>query len=84
MKEYQRALVTCLNAYIHPLIDEYFDNLEKKFAAMGLKAPIFITANNGGTISLDTARSRPIDTVLSGPASGVLAATRISENYKKI
>ena len=51
---------------------------------MGLKAPIFITANNGGTISLDTARSRPIDTVLSGPASGVLAATRISENYKSL
>ncbi len=84
MKEYQRALVTCLNAYIHPLIDEYFNNLEKKFAAMGLEAPIFITANNGGTISLDTARSRPIDTVLSGPASGVLAATRISENYKSL
>ena len=59
-------------------------SIEKKFTAMGLKAPIFITANNGGTISLDTARSRPIDTVLSGPASGVLAATRISENYKSL
>ena len=36
MKEYQRALVTCLNAYIHPLIDEYFD-LKQKITQQKIK-----------------------------------------------
>ena len=44
-----------------------------------MKGPIYITANNGGTLGLDTARERPIDTVLSGPASGVVASVRMGE-----
>ncbi|MEM8550948.1 MAG: hydantoinase/oxoprolinase family protein [Pseudomonadota bacterium] len=80
MREYERALVTALNAYIHPLMDAYFDRLEERFKGLGVTAPLYITANNGGTISLATARARPVDTVLSGPASGVLAATRIGDH----
>ena len=76
MREYERALVTCMNSYVHPLMETYFERLQTRFAGLGLTAPIYITANNGGTVSLDTARARPVDTVLSGPASGVLAATR--------
>lgn len=76
MREYERALVTCMNSYVHPLMESYFERLQKRFAGQGINAPIYITANNGGTVSLETARARPVDTVLSGPASGVLAATR--------
>lgn len=76
MREYERALVTCMNSYVHPLMETYFKRLQTRFAGLGIAAPIYITANNGGTVSLDTARARPVDTVLSGPASGVLAATR--------
>jgi N-methylhydantoinase A len=35
-----------------------------------------MTTNNGGTVGLGSARARPIDTILSGPASGVIAAAR--------
>ncbi|MEO1679278.1 MAG: hydantoinase/oxoprolinase family protein [Pseudomonadota bacterium] len=76
MREYERALVTCMNSYVHPLMARYFDRLKDRFAGLGLTAPVYITANNAGSVSLDTARTRPVDTVLSGPASGVLAATR--------
>ena len=76
MREYERALVTCMNSYVHPLMAAYFDRLRTRLASLGISAPVYITANNGGTVSLDTARARPVDTVLSGPASGVLAATR--------
>ncbi len=77
VREYERGLVAGLNAYIHPLMTGYFDRLQTRVAGLSVAAPIYITANNGGTLSLDTARDRPIDTVLSGPASGVVAATRI-------
>ena len=77
IREYERSLVAGLNAYIHPLMNRYFDRLTRRVADQGVAGPIYITANNGGTLSLDSARARPIDTVLSGPASGVVASTRV-------
>lgn len=79
VREYERCLVAGLNAYIHPLMRSYFDRLEARISDNGIAAPIYITANNGGTLSLETARERPIDTVLSGPASGVVASVRVGD-----
>ncbi|MBD0415568.1 hydantoinase/oxoprolinase family protein [Oryzicola mucosus] len=78
MREYERGLLAALNAYIQPLMQSYFDRLETRLRGLGLTAPIFITTNNGGTVSLATARARPIDTVLSGPAAGVVAAVKMA------
>ncbi|MGY9012156.1 MAG: hydantoinase/oxoprolinase N-terminal domain-containing protein, partial [Rhodobacterales bacterium] len=78
MREYERALVTCMNSYVHPLMSSYFERLRTRLAGLGISAPVYITANNGGTVSLETALARPVDTILSGPASGVLAATRVA------
>jgi N-methylhydantoinase A len=77
VREYERCLVAGLNAYIHPLMTRYFERLAARVATKGIAAPIYITANNGGTLGLATARERPIDTVLSGPASGVVASARV-------
>ena len=74
-REFERCLVALMNAYVQPLMDGYLQKLQDRVSALGVKAPIYITANNGGTLSLVTARDRPIDTILSGPASGVVAAT---------
>ncbi len=84
MREYERALVTCMNSYVHPLMARYFDGLQARFAELGVTAPVYITANSAGTVSLETARGRPVDTVLSGPASGVLAATRTAPDQPSL
>ena len=77
-REFERGLVAIMNAYVQPLMSAYLARLEERVAETGVKAPIYITASNGGTLSIDTARERPIDTVLSGPASGLVAATRVA------
>lgn len=79
VREYERGLVAGLNAYIHPLMTSYFTKLKSRLDGLGVTAPVYITANNGGSLSLETARARPIDTVLSGPASGVVASTRLGQ-----
>ena len=79
-REFERGLVAIMNAYVQPLMSAYLDRLEKRVAETGVSAPIYITASNGGTLSIDTARERPIDTVLSGPASGLVAATRVARS----
>jgi len=78
MREYERCLVTLLNACIKPLMSQYYLRLQERLRELKLDAGIFITASNGGTLSLKTAMARPIDSVLSGPASGVVAAGQLA------
>lgn len=77
-REFERVSVAVMNAYVHPLMDDYLERLSGRIAALGIAAPVYITASNGGTLSLATARERPVDTILSGPASGVAAAARLA------
>ncbi|MET7339303.1 hydantoinase/oxoprolinase family protein [Nonomuraea sp. NPDC005650] len=77
VREYERALVACMNAYIQPLMRDYFARLESRVRGLGVSAPIFISASNGGSMSLRSAAERPVETVLSGPAAGVAAAARL-------
>ena len=82
-REFERALVTIINAYVQPLMEDYLRLLVERIGEVGITAPIYITASNGGTLSIETARGRPIDTVLSGPASGVVAATEAAKAAKR-
>jgi len=78
IREYERSVVASLNAYIQPLMRSYFQRLAQLVTELGVQAPILVTASNGGSLSLPAALARPIDTVLSGPASGVVAAARLA------
>ena len=77
--EFERALIAIMNAYVQPIMDAYLTCLMERVRGAGVGGPVYITASNGGTVSVETARDRPIDTVLSGPASGVVAALRAAE-----
>src|SRR5581483_9833753 len=39
--------------------------------------PLFVTSSNGGIIPIDHASARPINTLLSGPASGIVATLHL-------
>jgi N-methylhydantoinase A/oxoprolinase/acetone carboxylase beta subunit/N-methylhydantoinase B/oxoprolinase/acetone carboxylase alpha subunit len=74
IREYERATLATMNAYLQPPLEAYFTQLQERLSARGIAAPVYITTSNGGTIDLRTAAERPIETLLSGPASGVVAA----------
>jgi N-methylhydantoinase A len=78
IREYERSLVACINAYIQPLMRQYFAGLKEGLERDGVTAPILVTASNGGSLSLASARERPVETILSGPASGVMAAAHLA------
>ena len=77
LREYERALIAVLNAYVHPLMSTYLERLAGRLAVMNVTAPLTITSNNGGAMSISDAAARPIDSILSGPASGVSAAALV-------
>ena len=83
IREYERAMLAVMNAYIHPLLDKYYVSLANRLIKLGLDASLYITASNGGTLSVESARQRPVDTLLSGPASGVVATCALGADDKR-
>jgi N-methylhydantoinase A len=78
MREYERTLVTVINAYVRPATARYLDGLERAASSAGIRARPYITRSNGGIMTIDAAREEPVQTLLSGPASGVIAAAEIA------
>jgi len=79
MREYERAIVTIVNAYVMPPVSRYLGDLEQRLAGMGVPVRPYITRSNGGVMTARRARSSTAETLLSGPASGVVGALRIAE-----
>jgi N-methylhydantoinase A len=77
-REYERAIVSVLNAYIRPRFGSYADTLTDFIAERQRKAPFMITRSNGGAMHVASARNLPIHTMFSGPASGVLGAIGVA------
>lgn len=67
ISEYERAVTTCANAYVQPLIDAYLHRLESALATRGFGGRLHMMHSAGGLISLDAARAFPIRPLESGP-----------------
>ncbi|MFN8721882.1 MAG: hydantoinase/oxoprolinase family protein [Rhodospirillales bacterium] len=78
IREFERTLVAVMDAQIHPLLDRYLGRLATVLADAGVAAPLEIATSTGGCVSAPAARARPIDTLLSGPAAGAIAAARVA------
>jgi N-methylhydantoinase A len=77
-REYERTLVTVMNAYVGPRMQAYYADLERRLRRRGLSCPILVTQSNGGMLSIHEAIHTPVRTVLSGPAVGVTGAARLA------
>lgn len=78
MREYERALITAMNAFVQPPLAQYLTRLEQVLAEAGVPARPYITRSNGGIMTLAAARGEPVQTLLSGPASGVTGAAAVA------
>jgi len=78
MREYERAIVSIVNAYVMPRVAGYLGQLEGRLAQAGVPAVPYITRSNGGVMTARGARAQPAETLLSGPASGVIGAIAVA------
>jgi N-methylhydantoinase A len=78
IREYERALVTVLNAYVGPPMERYVDRLHAILGDAGVGCAPYLTRSNGGVMRTDTARKEAVQTLLSGPAAGVIGATDLA------
>ena len=82
-KEYERMSTTTINAYVAPVMERYLRRLEASIVDVGLKSDLYIMQSNGGTMGAKTAIDRPVHTILSGPAAGVIGAVAIAQQAGK-
>ena len=77
IREYERTMVAILSAYVRPRVDRYLAQLERELGGVGVRVPLYITKSNGGVTTARDARQATAETMLSGPASGVIGATHV-------
>ena len=74
----ERENATILNASLGPLADRVLDGFEEVVAQAGVRAPVFITQNDGTLLGLDYARRYPVATFASGPTNSMRGAAFLS------
>jgi len=71
-------MATALNAAVMPPVSRYVAVLRQALDAEGLRAPLLIMKSDGGVTSAATCVRQPVQTVLSGPAAGVIGAVSVA------
>lgn len=85
-REFERMNTTVMNAYVRPGMQNYISSLKKNLIGSGIGAPLTIMQSSGGMMTDVVASQRSVNTLLSGPAGGVLAAEFLAgiTDYKNI
>ncbi len=73
-REFERGVTAAVNAAVQPVLDRYLSRLRTELAARGFDRDLLVMQGNGGTISSQLIAKAAVNTVMSGPASGVMAA----------
>ena len=73
-REYERGVTAAVNASVQPVLDRYLERLRSELKRRGFTRDLLVMQGNGGTVSSAIAAEAAVNTVMSGPASGVIAA----------
>ena len=73
-REFERGVTAAVNASVQPLLERYLARLTADLSAGGYRGEVLVMNGNGGMVSARTVSREAAKTVMSGPASGVMAA----------
>ncbi len=73
-REFERGVTAAVNASVQPILERYVVRLRSELRSRGYRREFLIMNGNGGMISANHVTREAAKTVMSGPASGVMAA----------
>lgn len=78
-REYERATTTVVNALLAPLFSRYLSEIEQRLRNEGISAPLQVLTSAGGLVEGWQAAQKPVISIESGPAAGVIAAAEVAK-----
>ena len=82
-REYERTSTTIINGYIAPIVEKYLAEFEEEIDHRGLNKDLYIMQSNGGVMTSEIAKVKPIQTLLSGPVGGTMGSLKLGQSIKK-
>lgn len=82
-REVERTATAVLDACIRPIFDAYLGKLRGALAAGGFDGRFLVMRSGGGAMSSEIAARVPIYTVMSGPAGGIVGASRVARELDR-
>ena len=79
-REFERGVTAAINASVQPILEKYLGRLENELSIANYKNELLVMNGNGGTISSKMVVNEAAKTVMSGPASGVIAAAHTGQS----
>lgn len=79
IREFERGTAAAINGYIGPVVSRYLGRVESGIRKGGFKGDFLIMQGNGGMASAAQTGRYAINTVMSGPAAGAIAAGLIGK-----
>ena len=73
-REYERGVTAAVNASVQPILTRYVSRLTEELSGGGYRGDLLVMNGNGGMVSARNVAQDAAKTVMSGPASGVMAA----------
>ncbi|MBG0764383.1 MAG: hydantoinase/oxoprolinase family protein [Tissierellales bacterium] len=85
-REYERTSTATINAYISPIVERYIKKLESEMKEKNYNDTIHIMQSNGGIMTSEVAKEKPILTLMSGPVGGAIGKNSLYETlgYKNL
>ncbi|MEH7547918.1 MULTISPECIES: hydantoinase/oxoprolinase family protein [Bacillaceae] len=78
-REFERFTTSSINGFIGPKVKSYIQNLDVRLKESGVPAELHIMCSNGGVATPKTVSEKPVNTLLSGPAAGILGGAWAGE-----
>ncbi|MFK7752711.1 MAG: hydantoinase/oxoprolinase family protein [Sedimentitalea sp.] len=77
-REFERGVTAAVNASVQPILDRYMQTLIQDLQTGGYGGAVLVMNGNGGMANARHVAQEAAKTVMSGPASGVMAAAFIA------
>ncbi|MCB1496561.1 MAG: hydantoinase/oxoprolinase family protein [Bauldia sp.] len=74
IREYRRAMSTCLDASLKPIMGAYMSGLGERLASAGFKGRLLVVTSQGGVMDAADVARAPVHLINSGPSMGPVGA----------
>ncbi|WP_026380815.1 hydantoinase/oxoprolinase family protein [Afifella pfennigii] len=82
VREFERASTAAIHAGIGPVVSRYIGAVARRLKDRGFASELLVMQANGGMMASSLVAEQAVQTVMSGPAAGVLAAAEIAKAAK--